>query len=343
MKSYHLIFCSERSGSNFLQDFICRNTSLGALPVSHAIRILSVNRARYGDLSNDRNWVSFINHFQKLIETGVGSNGIILDPTNLLSTDPSSRQLFALIDELANQIMPDTENVLIKENLTFEYLPHLLATGRIRSCLYQIRQPHAVISSLIRSPNHIGNLTTFSEKWNLEQLAFLRALYYCTDHMPTAAVRYEDIVTDPEKYQRLMSLFYASEQQSNYTQPPEPKPSIVVQNHQLVDGSIKTDRNQIADTFLTNDQKHDITERCGTIANLFYAEIPAKKEPNLYPTWLNANPPTHFSKQNTGSSLPDAEINLRKSRETLLAEIQNLPISLDQLSLEKYACCSNSK
>ena len=70
---YYLLLCSERSGSNFAVDFIERQFGLYSLPVSHILRLLTINRAKFGDFSDDLSWEEYIDYCQQIFATGVGS------------------------------------------------------------------------------------------------------------------------------------------------------------------------------------------------------------------------------------------------------------------------------
>ena len=321
---YYLLFCSERSGSNFVVDFIQRQTGVLSLPVSHLLRLLTINRLKFGDFKSDIEWLSFINYCQRIIDTGVGSfdKGIVLDKSKLLKI--KRRDVFSILDHIVSCVRFNGKKVIIKENMTFEFLPALLCSGRINGIIYQVRNPIGVVSSLIRSKNHFIEPKSAITKWNREQLAFLRALGYVRDSLKTIIIRYEDLVNDPTGMLSKFKKFLKVKKLSSSVWRCNRKANATIENLKLIDGSVKRNRNDVAVKHLNSSQIKLIEKGCFDLMLLFgYIGGHNDISVNLYPEWLIEEDPEKVSGKIKEAKLQKDEKNLRLARCALLYDLMN--------------------
>ena len=89
------------------------------------------------------------------------------------------RNILSIIDNLVHHSGYKGRKVIIKENLAFEFLPALISSGNIKGILYQVRNPLGVVSSMLRSQNHMSDINLVIDKWNREQWAFIERSVIC--------------------------------------------------------------------------------------------------------------------------------------------------------------------
>ena len=118
------------------------------------------------------------------------------------------RIFFQLLSNLVHHSGYKGRKVIIKENLAFEFLPALISSGRIKGILYQVRNPLGVVSSMLRSQNHMSDINLVIDKWNREQWAFIRAIGYMRDNLNTISYRYEDLVNKPDQMIEILRPFF---------------------------------------------------------------------------------------------------------------------------------------
>ena len=343
--SYYVLFCSERSGSNFIMDFIERRTGSFALPVSHIVRLMMSNRLKFGDFNDDRSWNSFLRYCQYVLDTGIGSSEkrINLYDTNIKTN--KDRNIFTILESIVRQSGFTGDTVIIKENLLFEFLPALLPFGRISGIIYQVRNPLGVVSSMLRSPNHFGDVMNAAQKWNREQLAFLRALGYVVDALPHLFLRYEDVISEPDVISSSILRFLhprpstvtiktSSDESSNKVH--KNNQGSHIDNLKLVDGQIRKDRNDIAISHLTEKENGLVNEICSDLMQLFgYVESNTHPKVNVYPEWLVEKTTQEISVAIGSSRLSDEEKTLRIKRNRVIAELINRPIHTNLLFNKK--------
>lgn len=338
---YYLLFCSERSGSNFMMDFMERHTETFALPVSHIVRLMMTNRLKFGDFVHDDAWYSFLEFCQSVIETGTGSYGTQINLNTKALQKCKARHIFTILDSMVSQSGFKGKNVIIKENLVFEFLPSLLPFGRISGIIYQVRNPLGTVSSVLRSPNHFGDVEHASQKWNREQLAFLRAIGYVCDAIPHLLLRYEDVVAHPAQIASHLNNFFPSQPVPDEARPKDGGRTTIsssfIDNLKQVDGTVKTDRNHIASLHLRPEEIDLITRTCSGLMQLFgYIHSSHRQPLNLYPEWLCEMSPGQLFDAIQSSQLSDAEKKLRQERNTLIKRLMRRPIDSCSLGGSKF-------
>ena len=179
------------------------------------------------------------------------------------------RNIFSIIGNLVHHSGYKGRKVIIKENLAFEFLPALISSGRIKGILYQVRNPLGVVSSMLRSQNHMSDINLVIDKWNREQWAFIRAIGYMRDNLNTISYRYEDLVNKPDQMIEILRPFFqvADKEGLNTTQRKcsSINKSISIDNLKGIDGSIKVNRNDVALKHLASDQVHLIKKQCSDL------------------------------------------------------------------------------
>ena len=335
---YYLLFCSERSGSNFAVDFIERQFGLYSLPVSHILRLLTINRAKFGDFSDDLTWKEYIDYCQQIFATGVGSfdKKLRIDLNELLTI--KQRNIFSIIGNLVHHSGYKGRKVIIKENLAFEFLPALISSGSIKGILYQVRNPLGVVSSMLRSQNHMSDINLVIDKWNREQWAFIRAIGYMRDNLNTISYRYEDLVNKPDQMIEILRPFFqvADKEGLNTTQRKcsSKNKSISIDNLKGIDGSIKVNRNDVALKHLASDQVHLIKKQCSDLMQFFgYSSCKSECQGNLYPEWLIEQSPKSATQKIKRSTLSEEEKILRCNRLELLTSLVTRPIHREAINL----------
>lgn len=334
---YYLLFCSERSGSNFVVDFIERQCGIYSLPVSHILRLLTINRAKFGDFSDDLAWKEFIDYCQQIFATGVGSfdKKLRIDLHELLAI--KQRNIFSIIDNLVHHTGYKGRKVIIKENLAFEFLPALISSGSIKGILYQVRNPLGVASSMLRSQNHMSDISLVIDKWNREQWAFIRAIGYVRDNLNIISYRYEDLVNKPDQMIEIFRPFFqvANKEASATTHRKcnSINKSRSIDNLKGIDGSIKVNRNDVALKHLDSDQVHQIRKQCSDLMQFFgYSSCTSECQGNLYPKWLIEQSPKSATQKIKRSSLSEEEKTLRCNRLELLTSLVTRPIHREAIN-----------
>ena len=302
-------------------DFISRNTGVFACPVSHFLRITTINRLRFGNLDIDDNWDQFLNFCQHLFNTGVGSYALNIRLNQKQLRESKKRNVFVILDFVVAQLGFQGTDVLIKENLVFEFLPALIASGRVVSVVYQVRNPICCVSSFMRSPNHHGSLVGLSKKWCREQQAFMRSVGYVTDFIDSTLLRYEDVVNAPKEYSQKIKLKFPSMTCSNKRSSARLDFETKIENHKLVDGAVRANRNKIAFENLSNDQIRQIQGVCGDLMQLFGYAKAGRATVNLYPDWLIEQPISDLINLKMNSQLSQSEQELRSERHRLIDTI----------------------
>lgn len=335
---YYLLFCSERSGSNFAVDFIERQSGLYSLPVSHILRILTINRTKFGDFSDDLTWKEYIDHCQQIFATGVGSfdKEIHIDLDELLKI--KQRNIFSIIDNLVHHTGYNGRKVIIKENLAFEFLPALISSGKIKGILYQVRNPLGVVSSMLRSQNHLSDISLVIDKWNREQWAFIRAIGYMRDNLNAISYRYEDLVAEPDQMVKIFRSFFEITDKkclnTTHQKFSLKNKSSSIDNLRSIDGSIKSNRNDVALKHLPSDQVHLIEKQCAELMQFFgYSSRISECQGNLYPDWLIEQSPKSATQKIKRSSLSEEEKVLRCNRLELLASLVDRPVQQAAIGL----------
>ena len=94
-----------------------------------------------------------------------------------------------------------------------------------------------------------------------------------------------------------------------------------IENHKLVDGAVRANRNKIAFENLSNDQIRQIQGVCGDLMQLFGYAKAGRATVNLYPDWLIEQPISDLINLKMNSQLSQSEQELRSERHRLIDTI----------------------
>jgi len=200
MEMYFLM-CSERSGSNFITKLLNGHSLVCGPSTKHIINPVARNLFRYGDLSKEENWNELLTDMHRMINVkfSVWKKEFGLD--ELKSLAPAG-EIGLLIKNifLAEAKANGKRHVFVKENHVYEFILFLLLNYPKAKYVYQVRDPRDMALSWKKSSDHPGGVVNAARQWQKDQQNSLKNYSELAKRGQAYFVKYEDLISDPQKY-----------------------------------------------------------------------------------------------------------------------------------------------
>ena len=198
------LFCTERSGSNFVTSLMGGHSKVNGSPPSHLFRLFGLNEQNYLPTSNHHNWSQFVSDFVDASKCMIGDWDSNIDRDTLIKACPNQTIAEAL-DYMYEKERQAQETVsFIKENHTYLITPFILENWPNARFVHMVRDPRDVAASWICTPNAKGGVKRAVEIWLKDQMGTINALETSGIHQSCCEIRYEDLIADTKL--TLMSL-----------------------------------------------------------------------------------------------------------------------------------------
>lgn len=199
--SMFFLMCSERSGSNFIQKLLNGHNNICGPSTKHIINPVARNLFRYGDLTQKQNWDELLIDIHRLISISfsIWKKEFSLDDLHTLAPIGDIESLIRNIfmeEAKAN----GKQHVFIKENQVYEFLPFLLLNFPESKYVYQTRDPRDMALSWKKNPDHLGGVVKAAKQWQKDQQNTLKNYAELAKKGKAYFVRYEDLISDSERY-----------------------------------------------------------------------------------------------------------------------------------------------
>lgn len=199
LMNFAFLFCSERSGSNFITSIVGGHEEVSGPPPSHLFRLFGLNCQNYFPTSNDENWNAFKEDFVEATQNMLGDWDSDITEDELDAACPN-RFISEALDHLYAQERRPTEQLsFVKENYAYSFTPFLLANWPDAKFVYQVRDPRDVATSWIKTSATPGGVAEAIDNWQRDQQETLRIYHQLQSTQKILLVRYEDMLIDPEE------------------------------------------------------------------------------------------------------------------------------------------------
>ncbi len=195
------LMCSERSGSNFITKLMNGHPDIVGPSPKHIINPVARNLFRYGNLEDDTNWNELVEDIYKLFEISFSEwkSEITLEKLKNLGKNKK-------IDSLIKNIFIEeakannAQHIFIKENQIYEFTPFLMNYFPEAKYIYSVRDPRDMALSWKKNPSHKGGVVAAAKQWKTDQANFLKNYYVLEQRGQAFFVKYEELISDTEKY-----------------------------------------------------------------------------------------------------------------------------------------------
>lgn len=191
-----ILLCSERSGSNLIAKIFDAHPAVAAPGAAHLFRIMTECASRYRRGSEALRQATLALFDAKVSSWAIDAwseaerAACIAEGT---SAPDMAAALYAAEARAAGK-----RHVLLKENSAFAFLPAILGTATSPRFLFMVRDPRDMAVSWTKGPVMRGGVVRAAERWIKDQTGSLDALAGRPAGMKAAALRYEDLLADPE-------------------------------------------------------------------------------------------------------------------------------------------------
>jgi hypothetical protein len=199
--SIFFLMCSERSGSNFITKLLNGHRDICGPSTKHIINPVARNLFRYKKLTNENNWNELLADISKLMNVGfsIWKKEFTLEELRDLAPVGDVKSLIRNIfmeEARAN----GKQHVFIKENQIYEFLPFLLLNFPEAKYIYQTRDPRDMALSWKKNSDHYGGVVQAAKQWTKDQKNTLKNYAELAKIGRAYFVRYEDLISDPDKF-----------------------------------------------------------------------------------------------------------------------------------------------
>jgi hypothetical protein len=192
--------CSERSGSNFISKLLNGHNNICGPSPKHIINPVARNLFRYGDLLKDENWDELLNDIEFLLSVDFS-----VWKKSFTKKDLASLAVKGDIKSLIQNIFMEEarengkQNVFIKENHIYEFLPFLLIYFPEAKFVYQTRDPRDMALSWKKNLGHPGGVINAAKQWKKDQQQNSKNYYVLNKQGRAHFLRYEDLTANSEQ------------------------------------------------------------------------------------------------------------------------------------------------
>lgn len=201
MKSsnFNFLICSERSGSNFITKLMNAHSKICGPSVKHIINPVTRNLFRYGNLNTPSNWKSLLSDINILmsVDFSVWKSQFTVDILEGLAQPGDVPKLISEIF-LREARANDKQNVFIKENHLYEFLPYLMINFPESKFIYLYRDPRDMSLSWKKNPNHPAGIIKAARQWKLDQQQSLKSHFLLNQKGKSISCSYENLTSNTE-------------------------------------------------------------------------------------------------------------------------------------------------
>jgi len=173
--SFTFLMCSERSGSNLITKLLNAHSEICGPSTKHLINPVARNLFRYGDLSNQRNWYALIDDIHVLLSAGFSIWKKEFKKSELKGLAPCGDIVSLLKNIFIEEASEDgKDNIFIKENHLYEFLPFLLINFPEAKFIYQTRDPRDMALSWKKNKSHPGGIIVGAKQGHQFQPSMLK-------------------------------------------------------------------------------------------------------------------------------------------------------------------------
>lgn len=193
------LLCSERSGSNFITNFLGGHSQISGPPPSHLFRLTATNLDRYGGLQSEELLKIFAEDVVNGHKTMLGNwyTGISQEELfSLQSSNPPADFLRYIYEKEAE--FEGASHVLVKENQLHLFVPFILTNFPSSKFLMFVRDPRDVASSWLETDSIPDGIKRAIDTWNSDQENNLQLFHQLKFSNRVLVSRYEDILDNTE-------------------------------------------------------------------------------------------------------------------------------------------------
>jgi len=212
----YFLMCSERSGSNFITKLLNGHNDICGPSTKHIINPVARNIFRYRDLKDENNWNELLTDIFNLmnIEFSIWKKNFTLEELHQIAPVGDIKALIENIF-MAEAIENGKKNVFIKENHVYEFLPFLLLNFPESKYIYQTRDPRDMALSWKKNLDHPGGVVQAARQWQKDQQNTLKNFIELEKIGKAYFVRYEDLITDSDRYTKEIVEFLGLQHDTN--------------------------------------------------------------------------------------------------------------------------------
>lgn len=192
------LMCSERSGSNLITKLLNAHSKICGPSTKHVFNPVARNLFRYEPLSDQGNWRALVADIHNLMSVAfsVWKRDFTLDDLLGLA-EPGD-----VVSLLRNIFFEETkangkEDVFVKENHIYEFLPFLLLHFPEAKYVFLCRDPRDMALSWKKSKDHPGGVVAAARQWQKDQQNTLKNVSELTKLGRAISLRYEDLIERP--------------------------------------------------------------------------------------------------------------------------------------------------
>jgi hypothetical protein len=200
---FDFLLCSERSGSNLITRILGSHSQVSAPSTTHAFRLLCQNEPRYGDLTNEHNWLTLLRDTVDLLRATLGDWTTHWTVDRLYSS-VRSRTLGDILRTIyvAEAVANNKQRSFVKEIEVFDFFPFLQKHFPDASYVHLVRDPRDMAVSWKKSAAIRGGVVRAAKTWIRDQRAYQQL--EPRNEGPRGAIcsrmhttTYEQLVADP--------------------------------------------------------------------------------------------------------------------------------------------------
>lgn len=199
--SMFFLMCSERSGSNFITKLLNGHNDICGPSTKHIINPVARNLFRYKDLNNRDNWNNLLIDIHRLmsVDFSIWKKEFSLKELQGLAPVGDIQSLIRNIF-VAEAKANGKQHVFVKENHVYEFLPFVLLNFPESKYIYLTRDPRDMALSWKKSADHPGGVVKAAQQWQKDQQNTLKNYEELRRLGKAYFVRYEDLISDADRY-----------------------------------------------------------------------------------------------------------------------------------------------
>lgn len=200
---YIFILCSERSGSNLLNNLLGKQAQICAPSPTHLIRYLWENKAKYGNLSLDSNWNTLIEDALALFESKLGDWRMQLSLKELKSNIPT-RSLASLLKYVFSKesSLNQKKIISVKEIRVYPFFQFMKSEFNDPHFIYMVRDPRDMALSWKNTAGLRGCVIRAANVWKSDQRHYLKLLQNAEINQNIHFIKYESLLKYPLETQK---------------------------------------------------------------------------------------------------------------------------------------------
>lgn len=201
-----MLIYSERSGSNLLRTLLGNHSEISAPVAPHLLDSFSPFILNYKNLSESSNMIKLLGDMLSLVNHSYHNWNLLTSPQKILSTY-HPKTLIEAFDSIyrAKSKIENKKYYVSKDNHLFNYAFQIKEILPGAKFVYLYRDPRDHVASWMRTPLFMHTPYQIIRKWvNEQQKCIMLENSYGFD---LHHIRYEDLITKPEKTMTELQLF----------------------------------------------------------------------------------------------------------------------------------------